>query len=220
MTYCLSKSPYCSHGSEIPVPTYKCEGDEWVNLPINLSNKDQSFVFTKCAVDKAPATCACSSCKAAVEAKKQAKLCPCPTCQKEAEAAEKRAKECACKTCHDAREKAKAECPCKTCVDAKKAKAECPCKTCVDAKNAKAECPCKTCVDAKKAKAECPCKTCVDAKNAKAECPCKTCVDDKKAKQGTVFWSASPFASSWSPFNNYRRDGACYQGGFFTNFHN
>ncbi|KAJ2742288.1 hypothetical protein GGI20_004591 [Coemansia sp. BCRC 34301] len=219
MTYCLSKSPYCGHGSTIPVPTYKCEGDEWVNLPINLSNKDQTYVFTKCAVDKAVATCSCSHCKAAEEAKKQANLCPCSTCKKAAEEAEKKAKECSCWTCHEAREKAKAECPCKVCKDEKAKKAECPCKTCHEAREKAKECPCKTCTDEKAKKAECPCKTCEDEKAKKAECPCKVCKDEKAKKEG-VFWSVSPFASSWSPFNNYRRVDHCYQGGFFTNFSN
>ncbi|KAJ2909744.1 hypothetical protein GGI21_001570, partial [Coemansia aciculifera] len=144
MTYCLTKSPYCGQGSEIPVPTYKCEGDEWVNLPINLSNKDQTYVFTRCAVDKAVATCPCAQCKASEEAKKQAQLCPCATCKKAAEEAEKKAKECSCPTCHAAREKARTECPCKVCVDEKAKNAECQCKTCKDEKAKKAECPCKT----------------------------------------------------------------------------
>ncbi|KAJ1822865.1 hypothetical protein LPJ56_003046, partial [Coemansia sp. RSA 2599] len=91
MTYCLKKTPYFDSADGIPVPTYTCDGDEWVNLPINLSNKDQTYIFTKCSTEKKVETCKCKACEDAAKAKEQAGKCACITCIKKAEEAKAQA---------------------------------------------------------------------------------------------------------------------------------
>ncbi|KAJ2120563.1 hypothetical protein GGH17_005494, partial [Coemansia sp. RSA 788] len=121
MPYCLKKTPYFEDAHGIPVPTYNCDGDEWINLPINLSNKDQTYVFSKCAVEKKAEQCKCDSCKKAEDAKKQAAQCPCSVCAKSAEEAKKAAAKCPCEACVKAAQEAEKKCGCDTCKKATEA---------------------------------------------------------------------------------------------------
>lgn len=182
MSYCLSKAPYFSRGEQMPVPTYRCGNDDWVNLPINLSNKDQTYVFAKCEAKKAVETCGCPTCVKAREAAQKAQSCACATCIKAAEEAKARANQCPCGLCQEARKKVET-------------------------------CPCNTCKEAQKQVETCPCGHCAEAKKQKETCPCGHCAKASEWKK-----VPSPFASSWSPFNNYSRDVQCYQSTFFSNF--